>query len=201
MVYRDAAVNQPPVASFTYECTDLSCSFDASASSDPDGTIVNYGWNLGDGNAPTGIEINHTYGQPGTYTVILTVTDDENATGSETQSVTVGGASPGPIYVADITLSGKQAGPNLSATAVVTLVDGGDNPVAGATVEGTWSGAYTGAASGTTGPDGTVTFNSGKVKEASATFTFEVTNVVKEGFLYDPALNVMDSDTITVPVP
>ena len=39
-----AFVNQPPVASFTFACTDLACSFDGSGSSDPDGSIASYAW-------------------------------------------------------------------------------------------------------------------------------------------------------------
>jgi hypothetical protein len=46
-----APVNEPPVAAFDYSCSGLSCSFDATASSD-DGAVVGYAWEFGDG-APT----------------------------------------------------------------------------------------------------------------------------------------------------
>src|SRR5258708_22437842 len=42
-------VNAPPVASFTSACSGLTCSFNASGSSDPDGTIASYAWSFGDG--------------------------------------------------------------------------------------------------------------------------------------------------------
>jgi PKD repeat protein len=70
-------------------CTDLSCTFNAAASFDSDGTIVSYDWDLGDGNIATGISPSHTYGADGTYIVTLTVTDDAGAVASVSQEVTV----------------------------------------------------------------------------------------------------------------
>ena len=66
-------------------------------------------------------------------------------------------------------------------------------------VSGTWSGDYDAIVSGVTEADGTVTFASGKVKIANATFTFTVDGVVNEGYTYDPGSNNETSDTITVP--
>jgi hypothetical protein len=71
--------------------------------------------------------------------------------------------------------------------------------VEGATVYGDWSGDDSASIQGTTGADGTGAFTSGKVKKENATFTFTVTGVIKEGFTYNPALNVETSDSITVP--
>lgn len=90
-----APENQPPTASFTYQCTDLACSFDGHASSDSDGSITSYAWDLGDGTAASGASTSHTYAADGTYSVVLTVTDDDGATDSDGQSVIVaaGGGS------------------------------------------------------------------------------------------------------------
>jgi serine protease len=87
--------NQPPTASFTYSCTDLSCSFNGSGSSDSDGSIMSYAWNFGDGTTGSGVTVNKTYASGGTRTVTLTVTDDDGATGSQAQSVTVTAPSTG----------------------------------------------------------------------------------------------------------
>src|SRR5690349_5275540 len=81
-----APPNQPPVAAFTSSCTALSCSF-TSSSSDPDGSISSYAWTFGDGGTSTLQNPSHTYGAGGTYTVTLTVTDNQGATGSVSHTV------------------------------------------------------------------------------------------------------------------
>ena len=64
-------------------------SFDAGGSSDPDGTIASYAWDFGDGSTGTGATATHTYAAAGTYTVMLTVTDDKGAGGTATRTVAV----------------------------------------------------------------------------------------------------------------
>jgi hypothetical protein len=49
----------------------------ATLSADPDGDILSYKWDLGDGNISTLVDVNHTYEEPGNYTVRLTVFDGE----------------------------------------------------------------------------------------------------------------------------
>jgi len=80
-------VNQLPTAVIVSSCNDLSCSFDASSSSDPDGSIVSYAWDFGDSNTSSVVTPNHTYAADGSYVVQLTVTD--NAGGTATSAVTV----------------------------------------------------------------------------------------------------------------
>jgi len=97
-----ATGNKAPTASFTSSVDDLKVSVDASASADEDGTISSYSWNWGDDTpAGTGKTAQHTYAEDGTYTVTLTVTDNDGATAQKTASVTVA-APVGPVtYAAD----------------------------------------------------------------------------------------------------
>lgn len=94
--------NIPPVARFTVDqasgTSPLTVNFDATASYDPDGTIVSYSWDFGDGTTGTGITITHTFtsSTDRTYTVTLTVTDNGGKTGSLSSSIVVHGSPPGP---------------------------------------------------------------------------------------------------------
>jgi len=78
--------NLPPSAYYSYSCSGLECDFDGRASNDSDGSIVSYAWNFGDGNVDSGAQISHTFDE-GSYEVTLTVTDNEGAEASATQTV------------------------------------------------------------------------------------------------------------------
>ncbi|MEJ8569340.1 PKD domain-containing protein [Elongatibacter sediminis] len=80
---------QPPSASFSISCVNNDCSFDAGGSSDADGVIVDYQWSLGDGTVGEGQAIEHTYADEGTYSVSLTVSDDDGLSADRTHTVTV----------------------------------------------------------------------------------------------------------------
>ncbi|WP_226921605.1 PKD domain-containing protein [Georgenia subflava] len=84
-----AAANVAPTASFTTSPNGLTVGVDGTGSEDPDGTIASYAWTFGDGATATGATASHTYATAGTYDVTLTVTDDDGATKSLTQEVTV----------------------------------------------------------------------------------------------------------------
>lgn len=81
--------NLPPTASFTQSANGLTVTFGGSGSSDVDGVITSYVWSFGDDANDTGVSTTHTYAASGTYNVTLTVTDDDGATGSVTQQVSV----------------------------------------------------------------------------------------------------------------
>ncbi|MCU1557980.1 MAG: hypothetical protein JWN09_1975 [Microbacteriaceae bacterium] len=89
-------VNTPPVAIFTETLTNLSASFNATGSSDPDGSIASYAWAFGDGATGTGATATHDYAAAGTYTVTLTVTDNEGASTPLSHSITVAAANVAP---------------------------------------------------------------------------------------------------------
>ncbi len=84
--------NQPPVADpgNPYSGTvGVALTFDGSGSSDPEGTIVAYDWDFGDGTSGTGVNPTHTYTTADTYTVTLTVTDDVGATDTQSTTATI----------------------------------------------------------------------------------------------------------------
>ncbi|MCG3116672.1 MAG: PKD domain-containing protein [Candidatus Manganitrophus sp. SA1] len=89
--------NQSPVARFT--CTPssgngpLTTTCDASASSDPDGSIATFSWNFGDGTTGSGVTTGHTYQNSGSYTVTLVVTDTMGGRGTASGTITVNPAA------------------------------------------------------------------------------------------------------------
>ena len=101
---------------------------------------------------------------------------------------------PTEIYVNDITQAIKTHGKDHRSTAVVTILDTGSEPAAKAAVFITWTGVVSGSDSGVTGPDGTVTFQSGKIN-STGPFTITVDNVTHPEAPYNPALNIETSDT------
>lgn len=87
------ALNNSPTAAFTFLPSDPfegeSVTFDASGSSDPDGDIARYSWDFGDGATGEGAIVNHAFSHPGTFVVMLTVTDGAGAKAMATRTVTV----------------------------------------------------------------------------------------------------------------
>lgn len=72
----------------------LTVSFDGSQSSDPDGTIVRYDWNFGDGSTATSASAQHIYTGKATYTASLQVTDDKGETATATKTIVCDSALP-----------------------------------------------------------------------------------------------------------
>jgi len=96
---------QAPIALLTYTYTPITdeeapvtISFDISGSTDPDGAIISYDLDYGDGSThATGTDVTvalppHTYNTAGPFTVTLTVTDGDGRIGMDTATVTIGPA-------------------------------------------------------------------------------------------------------------
>ncbi|KAF5437430.1 PKD repeat-containing protein [Candidatus Methanophagaceae archaeon] len=88
-------MNKQPIASYSYSpCNPVinqTLTFNAINSTDPDGNIINYEWNFGDETVTNTTEpvITHAYASVGTYTVNLTVTDDDDATNATTKFIDI----------------------------------------------------------------------------------------------------------------
>jgi hypothetical protein len=85
---------KPPLAVFTISnitpAVNTTVSFNASGSSDPDGTITGYNWDFGDGTKATGVSVSHAFTTMDDYKVALTVTDNSQLTKKVTHRVFVG---------------------------------------------------------------------------------------------------------------
>jgi uncharacterized delta-60 repeat protein len=97
-----AVANRAPLAAFGFAPsapkTGESVAFDGSGSSDPDGSLVGYAWEFGDGASGSGAGPSHVYAQAGSYTVKLTVTDDDGATASVSRTVAVANRAPSAAF-------------------------------------------------------------------------------------------------------
>jgi PKD repeat protein len=84
------APDAAPVAQFTWSCTSLTCTFDASTSTDDVG-IASYAWDLNKypGGSATGMKVTTSYPHTGTRDVTLTVTDTKGQRTSVTKTITL----------------------------------------------------------------------------------------------------------------
>ena len=174
----DNVDNVAPTAAFTVDCSGLTCSFDARGSDDPDGSIVGYAWDFGDGSSGNGIQASHSYAASGAPVVELTVTDDEGATG--TTRLTLDVVQPAEMRLGAVTaeLAGRR---NTDLVATVEVLDA-SGPVVGATVSGYFvvNGAQV-AATSTTGTDGIADLSGGRVRWRDFVTYFCVDGVDKTG--------------------
>ena len=93
LLTRTNRVNQPPIASWEaspeFGAAPLEVMFNATASYDSDGSIIDYSWDFGDNHTGQGQAITHEFKNPGNYMVVLTVTDNEGATATHQMAITV----------------------------------------------------------------------------------------------------------------
>ncbi|MGA1824197.1 MAG: PKD domain-containing protein [bacterium] len=198
----DTPVNEKPTAvaraSLTTGVAPLTIDFYGYDSRDPDGQIVVYEWDFGDGQTARDQMVTHTYINPGTYESVLIVTDNEGAMDSVSLSITVTSEALLAMYVNEITMSIVQVPGGNTAQAIVTIVDSDGTPVRNATVTGVWSGLVSGETSASTDDSGSVVFISKKSRQ-EGTFTFNVKNVSAIGHSYESTMNKEIVDSILNP--
>jgi PKD repeat protein len=90
--------------------------FSGASSDDPDGNILAYDWDFGDGNAASGREVEHRYARSGTYVARLTVTDDSGLANATANAERIIRVNEPPVAV---------AGPDQHVTASVVRFDAG----------------------------------------------------------------------------
>lgn len=172
----------PPVANGGgpyFGIAGLRVRFDAGASTDPDGTIVDWAWKFGDGFAGAGSQPLHAYAAAGTYVVHLKVTDDSGLASRTTATVIIAEAQVDQPPVADA--GGPYSG---TATAPVTFDAGGSFDPDGTIVDWLWDFGDGGLGSGQTVSNTyaiagtytvglTVTDNDGLTAQATTTATID----------------------------
>jgi len=127
-----------------------------------------------------------------------TATDNNN--GSYYTFITAEAPPINVMHVQRIDMWYEKTGINYMIYTKVWIVDSIGGDVEGATVyiEMDLPGGSTHTDNGVTGSDGTVTFSYGKTK-VTGTYTSTVTNVVKDGWMYNPDDNVETSESLVAP--
>ncbi len=180
----------PPVAEFAGNPTSgtvpLTVNFTDLSTGSPD----TWSWDFGDGVGTSAAQHpTYEYTAIGTYTVSLTVTNTYGSDG-ETKIDYITVSEVGDyMYVHDMVVGRKVAGPNNSGQCAVTIYDNLSQPLEGAAVYVTATGPVGGDFNGVTGTDGIVNFETGKIKNPSGEWCFEVTNVTHASYTYDPGAN------------
>ena len=109
--------NSPPAAAFSISpagtgmARQTTFSFNASASTDPDGNSLDFSWDFGDGTTGTGSPVTHVFDSPGMFMVTLTVSDGEReatTTGSVTVNPDLSDTWTGTAGGDDVTLMIRQ---------------------------------------------------------------------------------------------
>ena len=175
----------------------LVVNFSSAGSYDPDGSIVAYDWDFGDGSTSSEANPVKSYSTPGTYTASLVVVDNSGLS-SQAATVTIIVQSNNVVYVANIAMSLSSTKQGHAATATVTVRDQNNALVSNATVTGQWSGLVSGTVSKTTNRSGNAAFTSARTKNRG-TFTFTVTGITLSGHTYSPTRNFETSDSIATP--
>ena len=161
-------MQDPPVAAFSASqgsgVAPLAVTFDPAASHD-DRQIVSYRWDFGDGEVrmeSTAASVSKTFGTPGTYGVILQVTDDAGLTATASRTITVMAPplTAGPHGSGIEVKLARGARGRVKGRATVAVVDSSGRPAAGATVIAQWLHPVRGVSSGRTRSNGKVDLTS-----------------------------------------
>jgi KaiC/GvpD/RAD55 family RecA-like ATPase/chitodextrinase len=125
---KNVTVLAPPIALFTYSpnmpAANESITFDASTSYDPDGTVIDFSWNFGDGNttATSYRIISHVYAENGNYSVTLTVVDNDGYSNTTIRVISVNTHN---IAILNVTVSNNEVNIGQVVNITVTVKNEG----------------------------------------------------------------------------
>lgn len=168
------APNLPPTATFTVAAAGLDVEVDAAGSEDPDGSIVTYAWDFGDGATASGSTASHTYAEPGTYIITLSVTDDDG----ETRTTSTSQVMTEQVFVAADTFSRTEsAGWGTADTGGVWSVTGGSTSAASVS-DGS------GILALSAGAGRSMVLNETSLRESGSSMSYTLTGPPQSGALY-----------------
>ena len=194
-----AAPNVPPTALASVNASaaiaPATLTFDGSLSADTDGTVSAHVWTFSDGTTATGSKVAKVFTQPGTYSAVLTVTDDRGAMASSSLVVSITEVKSTQLRVASIGLAQVKSGTKSLGKANVLVTDSTGKPVSGAKVAFRWSGVVSGTGSALTDAAGEIAVSS-KTFSSGGTLTFTVTGLSKTGYTYSSSDNAVTTVSI-----
>jgi DNA/RNA endonuclease G (NUC1) len=176
---------QPPIAGISGPgalSEGDAATFSAAASADPNGNIVSYLWDFGDGTTGSGVSVEHTFAQDGTHVVSLLITDNDGFTDTATFTVQVANVVPAIGALPNFSLDAGGA-----YTAAGTFTDPGADAWT-ATVD--WGDGTSPSQAALSGRE----FSLVHVYDMAGTFTVTVT-------IFDDDGNASVSNTVTVTAP
>ena len=115
----------------------FTANFDGTLSYDPDGRIVSYLWNFGDGAAAEGPQATHVYEEDGEYTVLLTVIDNRGISGSS--SLMVEALNPPPMAAFSYSPKSKMGDKYIVGTLELITFDASESTDDGEVIAYDWN--------------------------------------------------------------
>jgi PKD repeat protein len=129
--------NRPPSAKInvpTYAHQNQLITYNGTGSFDPDGFIISYIWDFGDGITGSGLVVTHSYASNGNYTITLIVTDNSGSTSSNSTTIVIAEEKPGFLFDVYLELEPNVVFLGQNITGVVTLINVGQPGMANGTV-------------------------------------------------------------------
>jgi PKD repeat protein len=177
-------VNALPVPLFTTSCDLLTCTLNGSGSFDSDGTIASYAWTFGDNTTGSGASVSHSYPAAGSYTVALTVTDNNGASSTRSHSVTT--IQP-RLHVGDLDSAISTQNNAWTVTITIAVHDGAEAGIANATVTGRWNDGSSSTC--TTNATGRCAVSKPGIAKKTRSVAWSVTSVVRTPYVYASGSN------------
>ncbi len=190
--------NTPPAAVISSSASvgdvPLVVEFDGTGSSDSDGTIISYKWDMGDGGTATGPKVSYTYSTAGTFYATLTVTDDGGLTDTTAPTPVIANTPPAGVNIPpNAVIAASTSRGNMPLT--VSFNAGNSSDPDGEITSYTWN-----FGDGTTGSGITATHTF--TQAAVYTVTLKVTDTMGAGSqLTRHTITVLDPDKIQPPAP